>query len=385
MLNLKKISQIRQLYINEDGKLRKRILIASITTVIGILFFLWYLIRVFIYDGEFNINNHINLTKSGLIGNCISGICGTFFSFVGIIVLFETLSLQRKEFDENRKIVKFQIFDNTFFNLLKLYQEVLFSLQDDDYNSSSDNNKVIGKKYFNFKKNESYKNFVAEEPYNINRNKARKYFEKYYENNRYELALYFRTIYRIYKFIDESSLSNNEKFKYSKIVRAQLSDSEVYFIYYDSFSKNGKEFRELILKYNILKHLRCFEKLEYKNYKIRLKNYNEIEKILLELKTLIKDSINSKTNKRNRINEYKINVIYINEYSISIQINTNKNDDYSTTLLDNLIIDFIYDLLIYSNYYTLNKDLKITSKLIFKNDRVIYNYNLINQNCSIKY
>ncbi|WP_220780015.1 putative phage abortive infection protein, partial [Shewanella sairae] len=77
------------------------------------------------------------------------------------------------------------------------------------------------------------------------------------------MSHYLKTIYRIYKVIDEHGFnSEKEKFFYSKIVRSQFSEKELYLIYYNSHSSYGENFRPLILKYNILKHLNLTSEVE---------------------------------------------------------------------------------------------------------------------------
>lgn len=79
------------------------------------------------------------------------------------------------------------------------------------------------------------------------------------------LSHYFRTLYHIYKFIDDSVLiSDDQKKSYGRIVRAQLSDDELKAILYNSLArdttKNGLELgypkmTSLVKKYEILKNI----------------------------------------------------------------------------------------------------------------------------------
>nr|WP_275986046.1 putative phage abortive infection protein [Serratia ureilytica] len=71
-----------------------------------------------------------------------------------------------------------------------------------------------------------------------------------------ELGHYFRFIYNIFKFIDESIVSNEDKIKYSKIIRAQLSDYELTIIFYNCLTWRGCEsFKALIEKYSIFDNI----------------------------------------------------------------------------------------------------------------------------------
>ena len=49
-------NEIKQIFITENGKVRKKILLATTTAGIGTIFLIWYIYRVFICDGELNFN-----------------------------------------------------------------------------------------------------------------------------------------------------------------------------------------------------------------------------------------------------------------------------------------------------------------------------------------
>lgn len=77
---------------------------------------------------------------------------------------------------------------------------------------------------------------------------------------------YFRTIYRIIKFIDEyvDSYKQIDKRFYINLVRAQLSSSELALIFINGISPNGKKFKILIEEYEFLEHLPSLKR--YKNF-----------------------------------------------------------------------------------------------------------------------
>lgn len=80
------------------------------------------------------------------------------------------------------------------------------------------------------------------------------------------LSHYFRTLYVIYKYIDETPLIKNEKRKdYARIVRAQLSDDELLVLFYNVLAKPdslvyNQEFgypkmTKYVHKYDVLQNL----------------------------------------------------------------------------------------------------------------------------------
>lgn len=75
-----------------------------------------------------------------------------------------------------------------------------------------------------------------------------------------DLGHYYRNLYRIFKIIDKSNFEeDNEqnfkvKYEYASIVRSQLSDYEIYFLFFNGLSKYGNtKFKKLIEKYTLLK------------------------------------------------------------------------------------------------------------------------------------
>lgn len=215
------------------------------------------------------------------------------FAFAGVIVAIfiqrnelrlqrKDLILQRKEFETQNDTLKFQRFENTFFNMMSLQQQIVDSLSfkdrdkvnvvEDSPNPSMGriskevvlDNAIQGRELF-------YHSFVqmthhvkqsdgmdAEVPgmryylYNSGFNSYEDcYTPSYFDH-------YFRHLYTIIKFVDKTDfLSETEKYQYIAMVRATLSRYELVWIYYNGISSIGKaKFKKLIEKYSLLKNLR---------------------------------------------------------------------------------------------------------------------------------
>ena len=70
---------------------------------------------------------------------------------------------------------------------------------------------------------------------------------------------YFRNLYRIVKYVNESPLLSDihERYQYTSIVRGQLSRYEILWLFYNGLSDYGKDkFKPLIEKYALLKNIR---------------------------------------------------------------------------------------------------------------------------------
>lgn len=78
------------------------------------------------------------------------------------------------------------------------------------------------------------------------------------ESSQHLLGHYFRNIYNIVKFLDkEKSLSNSSKEFYIKLLRTQLSNSEIWLLFINSLSEIGSNWNNMgfIEKYQLIKNL----------------------------------------------------------------------------------------------------------------------------------
>jgi Putative phage abortive infection protein len=81
-------------------------------------------------------------------------------------------------------------------------------------------------------------------------------FKEMYDLHESELGPYFRTLYHIFKFVDHGpKLTEQQKIDYANIARAQLSDVELFVIFYDGLTDLAAKFKPLIVHYGILKHV----------------------------------------------------------------------------------------------------------------------------------
>lgn len=361
---------IKSCYTKETG-FRKRIIFSTFLIIVGLGVIIWFLSQLLIVENYFNPNNPINLTGIGQIGDFIGGLSGTLFTLVGVVLLFETLALQRTELAESRKVFEKQQFENTFFNLLNLYQEITKSMHVDEFDFYSEKTHT-GKDFFKQQKLKFYSDFVSKDKYSQNRKKATSQYMKLYVESKEQTAHYFRTLYRIFSIIYSSDFSKTEKMNYAKIVRAQLSESELFFIYYNAFTDYGVKFRRLINEFDILKHLPILEKVEFKNYVENLEHFerNIINLLFEDLIRAIKKAISSQeethksyysgliafrvvssSNSHFKVYIYKKEKLDVN----APNYNSGGLLDFDLSKTERFFKDFLSDLLYYSNYFEYNR------------------------------
>lgn len=84
---------------------------------------------------------------------------------------------------------------------------------------------------------------------------ASKGYATIFEKHRSDLDALFRTLYRLFLWIDTSSLANEEKRHYASLVRAQLSWIEMVYLVFNGLTVQGKNFATLCNKYALFDNL----------------------------------------------------------------------------------------------------------------------------------
>jgi len=206
--------------------------------------------------------------KLGEFGDFFGGVLNpilTFLMFLGLIITIvmqkTELALARKEFSKTASALKEQsvsskqqVLENTFFNLLKIHNDTLESLRFNDEvlccAINTENEKTSGRAVFSSIL--SWIN-IEERVENTLDN-----YMMFQETENHVVGHYFRGLYQILKFINDCELSEMEKEKYSRLLRAQLSSDELALLYFNCItpSVDSGQFRSLLIKFKILEHLR---------------------------------------------------------------------------------------------------------------------------------
>jgi len=244
--------------------------------------------------------------ERGTFGDMFGGVNALFsgFALTGIILTIllqrkelrlqrEELADTRKEFIEQNKTLRIQRFENTFFNLLSLHHTIVDGIDIIEPKAKQARNTkdvkrlkaagfgnieydfvtIKGRDVFEKK----YKSMLFEMKHNKRKEEALKIYLRHYGQVATDFAHYFRNLYRIIKQIDSTeffakseivNMKDNdfqimyegknfeEKYKYTSMVRAQLSDYELAWLFYNCLSINGnKKFKPLIEKYTLLKNM----------------------------------------------------------------------------------------------------------------------------------
>ena len=260
----------------QEGNKHNRLVMAAMFLLVVVLWFSSWLIITHYIKGP---------TNQGTFGDTFGAINALFsgLAFAGLIATLlyqkeelklqreelqqtrEELKGQREEFEEQNKTLKRQRFENTFFNMLSLQQEITNNLF---YQDEKENEQTITQHTYKGREvfKEIYENATVKyEGLIYPKNTGLKLVLKHNGYNAYTAIAdttrfdhYFRNLYRIFKYIDTTDLINDdERYEYACIVRSQLSDYELIMLFFNGLSDNGKEkFKPLIEKYAILKNMR---------------------------------------------------------------------------------------------------------------------------------
>lgn len=191
------------------------------------------------------------------------------------------LAGQKKEMSKQNKTLKQQKFENTFFQMLNLFHSITNSLE---IRRNVDKEIIYSGrdcfKYFVKELEKEEAKFIESlnhidnitsfnnpsESSTLNLKQIQDIYDIVYQKHKSNLSHYFRTLYHIVKFIDESEIKN--KRKYISITRAQLSSYEQVLLYYNCIHQNGnKRFKPYIEKYSLLHNIDANELLDDSHYK----------------------------------------------------------------------------------------------------------------------
>lgn len=231
--------------------------------------------------------SELSISRSGVFGDSFGPLTSLFtgLAFAGLIVTIvmqkdelalqrNELNLTRKEMRAQNKTLKIQRFENTFFKMLEFLD---LSRSEITYTDLTENEEpfkgksAISKIYSTFFNSHLHERVPTGIPQGlgpttktvfkkscktkegITRELKELLTTKYGEN----LAQYFKTLYRILKFVDGADfIKNKHKHIYTSLVRAQLSRYEPSLLFYNCISDFGAEkMAPLVKKYRLLKHM----------------------------------------------------------------------------------------------------------------------------------
>ncbi len=237
------------------------------------------------------------LSQLAQIGDAFNILTSLFagLAFAAVIVTIKVqqneLVETREEFKKQRKIMDIQQFDNKFFQMLNVFNEVIKNIK-----SFKDQHKNGGAMTFQKLRENALLEFTNTEPQHFISS-----FEKFNDTYNLSIKYYFLNLYQILNYIDteynidylktdetnkEEELKKEKK-KYTNIVRAQLSKDELVLLFYNCIGVsniNGTRYKELIEEYEFFEHLKyedLLNPLAKEKYNVD-KSFPQMEKLCNE-------------------------------------------------------------------------------------------------------
>ena len=238
--------------------------------------------------------NHLPISSDnalwGNFGSYVGGLAGALLSFITVVLLAYTL---KRQIDSNR----LSQFENSFFELFKMFKSTSTQISGEVEPSSNSGkwapSEYTVKEYFDALKNYLQNEFdglvnqlvketdrkldkTGQSEKEILQTQVDEVYDKLYKSKESELGHYFRSLYHLLKFIDESKINNRSK--YFDIIQAFLSDSELYVIFYNGIGRHGREkLLPIMDKYSFLEnihpkgkefnlHMKVFYPITFRNY-----------------------------------------------------------------------------------------------------------------------
>lgn len=253
---------------NLPAVLKMLLLLAGLSAlIVGLIYFY--------NNGNAISSNH---SRWGEFGDFFGGVLNPIFGFFGLMALLLTITLQAKELkltrqelsnsssalvSQNRTLEK-NNFENSFFQMLRFHNEIVNSIDvvsgGARMNMNAPPSAVVvtkGKdclRVFYRRLGKLYEDEKKQNNDRVEKEILKLAYAKFYAQHDDELGHYFRYLYNIFKFINNSEIED-KKF-YSNLVRAQLSGSEQVLLHYNSMSDYSSEkFLPLLKEYSVLKSL----------------------------------------------------------------------------------------------------------------------------------
>lgn len=227
----------------------------------------------------FKDSQGFGLNNLGLIGSFFQGSVASIWSLAGLMFIYVAfleqrkqvtqqdaeLEAQKQQFQIQHESIKKQNFESAFFQLLNLHNQLVNGME---IGKTGTHYYYVGKSCFPTWRQEfdtRYRVWLTENLH-CNSNEPRwlvtrseiKNVTTFYESDFFktreaQLGPYFRNLYHLFKFVADSDITN--KRRYTSLARAQLSNMELFFLFYNCLSEYGEGFKKHAEDFGIFEHL----------------------------------------------------------------------------------------------------------------------------------
>jgi len=369
--------------INDHNKesFLERLLQGKCTYIILTIVFFAFSFLCFKWGRPFHMFNKdyiIDHELFGTFGDFFGGVLGTIFTLISVLLVVRTFKYQQSVTRDNQRQQETQRFNDLFFELLRLYQAQEKELQ--YYHQESVGNVVSDNKDFFFELNKKMaEKFTPSLSFSQNRKDAVKTYIDTVIDYKDKLSICYRTIFQILNLIEKGTINPKEKKEYLKILRSQLTESELLFLRYHIKSGGYIRYAFLINKSNLMKHLPLFDLLEFKYWRdkldpVEIKYANDFFINLFKAIRKEKQYVTA-VDRSISANIYRAN------YSLKVVITKNINSTwiskFNSKEFENLCEGVLKEVVMFSNYSCYNnyKELEFSPAQINNNTVIVEVHN----------
>jgi len=210
-----------------------------------------------------------------------------------------------------------------------------------------------------------------------------------YLSHRAKLALYFTTLYRLYKVIEDCDhLSIKERVSYHKVLRSIITKDELLILYYNYHSNFGKKPLPIVLKYDYFKHLEVLSKIEFSHkFSLNTPELTQANSVVDKITLLLSESIllAQDINSENIRKEIELqNGVHIGVYiedEIEVRLFLNNNIDviinYNKEEFAHFIECILIDVLFHSKFKVFKSEY-LQRSTTTNSEKTIFNYPFTN-------
>ena len=274
------------------------------TSIVGGGLVIFAIIIFAVHRDYFLWSESFNEQVFGTFGDFVGGFLGTIVAFITMILLIKTLQNQievngnviitnNNVIKTNNRLVDTSLqqihqtdailFDSKFNAYMKAYHDALTLYKQGD---------KTGRERLDILVDSCRTDFRNELKYIQRSEAAVKTFEEFYAENRLPMSVHMRTLYLLMKMIsDDTTIDENTRVHYAKLVRGQLSESEMFMIRYNCYSAYGQNMQFLVNRFNLLKHLSMMNLMEFNKWREAMAGDDELINSLDAMFLTLKDNM----------------------------------------------------------------------------------------------
>ncbi|MBI5325733.1 MAG: putative phage abortive infection protein [Ignavibacteriae bacterium] len=257
--------------------------------IVILLIFIVFSLDIFVFNWISDAQDN----KLGSLGQLLEGSVGTLWALAGVILYYEALRFQRMELKSQRHELELnrqevieqtqqlraqnqtlfiQTFENTFFQLVTLHNDIVNNIAIEHYDVvSNTERKIAGRQcFFQFYNDFKYifsnhieivgGTFPEKDDIQGTLNEA---FLNFFNSHQEILGHYLRNVHNIIKYIDASDVKN--KWFYTNLFHDHLSNYELCILLYYCISDIGIKLKPLAEKYSLLENIPVDEILDMRH------------------------------------------------------------------------------------------------------------------------